>query len=644
MMYTTKGMIATCWLVLGLLLAPRIAQAQSINPPAHTLQATVQVIVFDFERNRAISGGSGSIITPAGLVLTNYHVVDESIEKDNGRVVIYMPADRRATTFHTFQGRVLVYNPSEDLAVVQITHTGIGEKLENVTFPFIARGTSTALTEGDQVYAIGYPDTSPGARVTTQGIYSGSLNDGELTWILSDVDISNGNSGGPLLNAESLLVGIPTKGRTSETSREVLGYSRPIEAAEPLIMEAINILESAESGNATNAIFCTADFTSNNGIWPLGYKETDSTEREDRIAGGALHSSVRFKRDVYTWINAPDCTVENFLLLVDAQLYRSVDDDNAIGIHFRQQENAAGESNYYQVLYYRDGSYEVKLRYSGEWKPLQERTASRFIRFDRGETNRLGILVVGAQFTIFANGEPLITIQDDTLPEAGEIGLGMVGKADEMVYATFDNFLVGDHKPKDVLFYDDFVDNHNKWELRRINNADVDCEGKIVDGRLEHRLTAKTDPRVCYFGAPTLTAEDFWLQIDTIWLQRHVEGSWLELSFRRDRQTGHRYYLRLQQDGSYFLGKYDQDEWHTLQDWTRSTAIKRDRGQTNIVQLWVRGPYITLVVNEIELITVEDDQVLAAGQIMPGIGGDTGVSTVVAFDNLIVRETPPTTD
>lgn len=643
-MYTTKGIVTICWIVLGFLFTPGVIQAQSANLPEDILQATVEIVVVDFERNQVISSGSGSIITPAGLVLTNYHVVDESIEKYNGRVVIYMPADRRATTFHTFQGRVIVYNPNEDLAVVQITHTGTGEKLENVTFPFISRGTSTALTEGDQVYAIGYPDTSPGARVTTQGIYSGSLNDGELTWILSDVDISNGNSGGPLLNAESLLVGIPTKGRTGETSGEVLGYSRPIEAAEPLIMEAINILEGAESGNTTNDIFCTADFTSNNGIWPLGYKEADSTEREDRIAGGALHSSVRFKRDVYTWINAPDCNVENFLLLVDAQLYSSVDDDNAIGIHFRQQEIAAGEANYYQVLYYRDGSYEVTLRYAGEWKPLQERTASPFIRFDRGETNRLGILVVGAKFTIFANGEPLITIQDDTLPEAGEIGLGMVGDADEMVYATFDNFVVGDHKAKGVLFYDEFVDNHNKWKLSRINNADVDCEDKIVDGRLEHRLTAKTKVNVCYSTAPALIAEDFWLQIDTIWLERHVEGSWLEIAFRHDEETGQQYNLRLSQDGYYFLEKYDQEEWHTLQDWTKSAAIKQGRGQTNTIQLWVRDAYITLVVNDIELITVEDDQLLAAGQIRPSIGGEKGVDTAVAFDNLIVRQTPPSAD
>lgn len=643
-MYTTKGMIAICWLVLGLLLAPRIAHAQSINPPAHILQATVQVVAFDFDRDQAISYGSGAIITPEGLVLTNYHVVDESIEKDNGWVVIYMPADRRATTFHTFQGRVLVYNPSEDLAVVQITHTGTGEKLENMTFPFISRGTSTELTEGDQVYAIGYPDTARGRRLTTQGIISGFLNDGALDWILSDVDISNGNSGGPLLTTAHRLIGIPTWRETGVESAEVLGYSRPIEAAEPLIKEAINILEGAESGNATNDIFCTADFTSNNGIWPLGYTETDSTEQEYRIADGKLHGSVHFKHDVYTWINAPNCNVENFLLRVDTQLYRSVDDDNAIGIHFRQQEDAAGEANYYQVLYYRDGSYEVTLRYAGEWKPLQERTASPFIRFDRGETNRLGILVVGAKFTIFANGEPLITIQDDTLPEAGEIGLGMVGDADEMVYATFDNFVVGDHKAKGVLFYDEFVDNHNEWQLSRLNNTDVDCEDQIVNGRLEHRLTVKTEVNVCYSSAPTLIAQDFWLQIDTTWLQRYVEGSWLEVAFRYDEQTEHQYNLRLSQDGNYLLEKYDQEEWHTLQDWTESAAIKRGRGQTNTVQLWVRGPYITLVVNDIELITVEDEQSLAAGQIRPGIGGEKGVDTAVAFDNLIVRQTPPAAD
>jgi serine protease Do len=122
-MYTTKGIIAICWLVLGLLLAPRIAQAQSANLPEDVLQATVEIVVVDFERNRVISSGSGSIITPEGLVLTNYHVVDESVEKYNGFVVIKIPADRRATAFHDYVGQVIVSNPREDLAVVHITLT-----------------------------------------------------------------------------------------------------------------------------------------------------------------------------------------------------------------------------------------------------------------------------------------------------------------------------------------------------------------------------------------------------------------------------------------------------------------------------------------------------------------------------------------
>jgi hypothetical protein len=497
--------------------------------------------------------------------------------------------------------------------------------------------------EGDQVYAIGYPDTSPGARVTTQGIYSGSSNDGELTWILSDVDISNGNSGGPLLNAESRLVGIPTKRRTGVTSGEVLGYSRPIEAAEPLIAEAHNILAGAGSANATSDIFCTEDFTSSNGIWPLGYNETDSTEREYRIAEGKLHGSVRFKRNVYTWINAPDCEVKHFYLHVDVTARQATDTDTGIVLLLRNQKRQDG-NDHYRVVFYLDRSFEIDVSHEGEREPLQERTTTRQLTLADGETHRLGVLLVGGQLTVFVNGEKIATTFDETLTSAGGIGLGLMGNADEEITVAFDNFVVKKHTAPGVLFYDFFDDNHNEWKLSHINNADVDCEDQIVEGRLEHRLTVKTRANVCYSTAPALTAEDFWLQIDTIWLDRRVEGSWLEIAFRRDEETGHRYYLRLSQSGSYFLGKYDQGEWHTLQAWTRSAAIQRGRRQSNTVQLWVRGPYITLAVNGTELITVEDDQPLTAGQILPGIGGDTGVDTVVAFDNLIVRETPPPTE
>jgi len=235
-------------------------------------------------------------------------------------------------------------------------------------------------------------------------------------------------------------------------------------------------------------------------------------------------------------------------------------------------------------------------------------------------------------------------VLDDTLFATGEIGLGLIGNAEQQIEVAFDNFRVESHIPPGVIFYDFFVDNHNAWELGRLNDADVDCEDKIVNGRLEHRITLKTDPNSCLSHTPTLVAQDFWLTVDATWLDSIDKGSWLSILFRYDDKSGHQYDLRIDDQGNYILERYYNEAWQTLQDWTQSAAINLGKGQTNTIQLWVRGPYITLTINDVELITVEDDQLPGAGQIMPGVGGDTGVSTLVAYDNLIVRQTPPIVD
>jgi hypothetical protein len=500
-------------------------------------------------------------------------------------------------------------------------------------------GDAEDLRQGEELYAIGYPGTAFGSRIMTKGIFSGHHKQGGLTWVLSDANIAGGNSGGLLITEEGRLVAIPTKTYYDVDRGDKLGYSRPINAALPLVDAAVQ-----PTTNTDPTIYCKADFTSNDGIWPLGYKESDSTEREDRIAGGALHSSVYFKQDVYAWINAPDCTVENFVLILDAQLHRSADDDNAIVINLRQQEAPTGENNYYQVLYYRDGSYEVNLRYNGQWEELQPQTTSNAFALLADTMNTFAVRMVGSELTIFANGERLTTIFNDSLREAGEIGLGVVGDANESVYATFDNFTVIDHRPEGVLFYDYFIDNHNDWQLSRINNEQVDCEDRVKNGQLEHRITVKEGNRSCYSTAPDLVTQDFWLEVEASMLEMQEQGRWLSIAFRYDEATNHQYQLRIDDAGSYTLELYYQEEWHTLQRWTRSAVIDLSSGKPHTIQLWVRGSQITVSINDVELTTINDDRLPAAGKIMPGLGAKAGVSNFVRFDNLVVEATRPAMD
>ena len=138
--------------------------------------------------------GSGVIIDPSGIALTNAHVVDgaSSIE-----VVTVDGAKHKA--------KVVGLDKKTDLAVLQLDG---GAK----SFPFVALGDSDEAQVGDWVIAVGSPF---GLQATvTSGIISAKarqIGAGPYDeFIQTDAAINPGNSGGPLLNMRGEVVGINT--------------------------------------------------------------------------------------------------------------------------------------------------------------------------------------------------------------------------------------------------------------------------------------------------------------------------------------------------------------------------------------------------------------------------------------------------
>jgi serine protease Do len=137
--------------------------------------------------------GSGFIIDPSGLLVTNYHVVQDAFE------ITVTLSDGSA-----FPGKVLHASRLADLALVQI-HTG--RVLTPVTW-----GDSRKLRVGDQVFAIGNP-LGIGMSVSA-GIVSGLDRNVQESpyddYIQTDAAINHGNSGGPLFDMEGRVVGVDT--------------------------------------------------------------------------------------------------------------------------------------------------------------------------------------------------------------------------------------------------------------------------------------------------------------------------------------------------------------------------------------------------------------------------------------------------
>jgi Do/DeqQ family serine protease len=138
--------------------------------------------------------GSGVLVDPSGLVVTNFHVIRNA---DDVKVAL---SDGRE-----FESTTLLKDESLDLAVLKI------EASEE--FPVVEIGDSDALEVGDLVLAIGNPFGV--GQTTTSGIVSGlarshiGISDFGF-FIQTDAAINPGNSGGALINMAGQLVGINT--------------------------------------------------------------------------------------------------------------------------------------------------------------------------------------------------------------------------------------------------------------------------------------------------------------------------------------------------------------------------------------------------------------------------------------------------
>jgi serine protease Do len=172
--------------------------------------------------------GSGFVVSPSGVILTNRHVV-AGADKLTVRF-----ADKRE-----LPARVVGVDPLTDVAVL---------KVEARNLPTVTLGDSSQLQVGQWVLAIGAPLGLE--RTATQGIVSALgralPNDSYVPFIQTDVPINQGNSGGPLFDLDGRVVGINSQIVSSSGGYMGLSFAIPINTA---VAVAKQILEQ---GHATH--------------------------------------------------------------------------------------------------------------------------------------------------------------------------------------------------------------------------------------------------------------------------------------------------------------------------------------------------------------------------------------------------------
>ncbi len=158
--------------------------------------------------------GSGVIVSPEGILLTNNHVVE-----DAGEIDVQLSDGREV------RAEVVGTDPETDLAVLRIP---LGK------LPAITLGRSQDLHIGDPLLAIGNPFNV--GQTVTAGIVSALGRNGLglstfESFIQTDAAINPGNSGGALVNAQGHLVGINTAIYSKSGGSQGIGFAIPTDVA-----------------------------------------------------------------------------------------------------------------------------------------------------------------------------------------------------------------------------------------------------------------------------------------------------------------------------------------------------------------------------------------------------------------------------
>ena len=178
------------------------------------------------QRYNATSVGTGVVVDKAGYILTNSHVINDGT---------YVKINVSFYDGSELEGTVLWNDSSLDLAVVKVEATGL--KAAEL-------GDSDTVKVGSYAAAIGNPLGLAFERSMSQGIISGlnrtitvssdAYSSGTTMENLmqTDATINSGNSGGPLLSARGLVIGINS---AKASSGEGMGFAIPINVAKPIV-------------------------------------------------------------------------------------------------------------------------------------------------------------------------------------------------------------------------------------------------------------------------------------------------------------------------------------------------------------------------------------------------------------------------
>jgi S1-C subfamily serine protease len=217
-------------------------QELTVRAIEKVMPATVNITVYDYEEvlvinaetnvqellkeKAAISSGTGFIISPDGLIMTNRHVIDPVSDSREYKIIL--------DSGKQYYAQFIDEDPINDLAVL---------KIYDKDLPYVEIGDSDELGIGSTVIAIGnvlgrYQNSATKGIVSGLGRYlmttDGVSGRQESLYnvIQTDADINLGNSGGPLINLKGEVVGVNV---AIDEGGNGIGFAIASNDAEPVI-------------------------------------------------------------------------------------------------------------------------------------------------------------------------------------------------------------------------------------------------------------------------------------------------------------------------------------------------------------------------------------------------------------------------
>jgi serine protease Do len=162
-------------------------------------------------RPRPLALGTGFVIDEQGLIVTNYHVIDQADE--------ILVSFTESETEKPLKAEVVGKDPELDIALLRVSSPQ--------RFQPVALGDSDALEVGERVLAIGNPfgqgHTVTQGIISAKGRFSPNLPLG--SYLQTDAPINPGNSGGPLVNMRGEVIGI---NNAIDARAQGIGFAIPV--------------------------------------------------------------------------------------------------------------------------------------------------------------------------------------------------------------------------------------------------------------------------------------------------------------------------------------------------------------------------------------------------------------------------------